>query len=785
MPIKFSLPTKETKRKSMVASSSGYVKNGNSGSSGRFYASTDVANTPMSRFAQSAGGVNAIMTQPMFFSPLHTPQNWQIASKRREVYQWARFYYENEAKVAAAIDFYSSFPMNGFELECKSKKVLKYFKKVVDDLGLNNLLKLISKEYFLLGDVFPFKEIDCPNCQGSGVTPEGEVCSHAGGKIKRIVILNPDWVEVQKSILASEPMIAMVPDEELRSIVQRRQPRQIYDKLPPALIEMVASGQPIPLSNRSVSHLKHNETPYGTYGISLLRRCFQILAYKTKIMTANWIVAERLILPVRVVKVGNDARPAGPDDIADVANQLANVANDPNMTLVTHHAFEYDWHGATGKIHQITQELEYIGKEILDGFMLNQSLLNGEGPAYGSAQVGIEAMIQRLESWRSTLQEWVEKNVFLPISMMQGFIDEAETKEMGEVVYLYPKLKFNDMNLRDDSNEKQMMMQLHDKKLISSRKLLDIFDIDYDQMVEEIREETTIASASGMLMQGPGGGGGGMGGMMGGMGGPPGGGGEGMGMGEGMGEMGVGMEGGMGMDGGMGGGMEGGMGAAAGGMPSLKVGRRGKGGKSPQEQAAMMMPKPKMIKLTSLEQKMLKTLLELDIPYKLFGQYQVQLQGTDRPYLIDFAYPQIGVGIEADGAMWHAREDLRQRDNERDQKLASVGWTVMRFSETEINEHLDQIKDVVYSSIVEVVKARKEKKKSSVDEDFVKTASTEGYKECSSVEEALNKQVVIDNVTYKIAYSSEGAFLYTDGFNFASDEDKKVIVENYINSIYD
>ncbi len=33
-------------------------------------------------------GVSNMMTDPMWFSPLHTPQNWQIASKRREVYQW-------------------------------------------------------------------------------------------------------------------------------------------------------------------------------------------------------------------------------------------------------------------------------------------------------------------------------------------------------------------------------------------------------------------------------------------------------------------------------------------------------------------------------------------------------------------------------------------------------------------------------------------------------------------------------------------------------------------------
>ena len=84
MPIKLNLPTKETTRKALTASTGGYIKNagGDFQTSGRrAYAATDYAVAPMSKFAQTAGGVGAIMTQPMFFSPLHTPQNWQIASK--------------------------------------------------------------------------------------------------------------------------------------------------------------------------------------------------------------------------------------------------------------------------------------------------------------------------------------------------------------------------------------------------------------------------------------------------------------------------------------------------------------------------------------------------------------------------------------------------------------------------------------------------------------------------------------------------------------------------------
>jgi Cys-tRNA synthase (O-phospho-L-seryl-tRNA:Cys-tRNA synthase) len=160
-----------------------------------------------------------------------------------------------------------------------------------------------------------------------------------------------------------------------------------------------------------------------------MRRLFTVLAYKTKIMTANWIVAERLILPIRVVTVGDKERPATAEDVQDTVNQLAAVANDPNLTIVTHHNFKYDYFGATGKIVQLSEELTGIGKEILDGFMLNEALLNGNMAGYNSAQVGIETMIRRLDNWRNKLAKWIEKKIFLPTAMMNGFIDEEKTKK--------------------------------------------------------------------------------------------------------------------------------------------------------------------------------------------------------------------------------------------------------------------------------------------------------------------------------------------------------------------
>ncbi|MFW6121109.1 MAG: phage portal protein family protein [Petrotogales bacterium] len=639
-----------------------------------------------------------------------------------------RFYYENECKVAAGVDFYAQFPLNNFSLECKNPKVLKYYERLVKKIKLQHWLKQMGHEYFLLGDVFPFLEIECSICHGRGITEEGEKCDHPNGTIGRIVILNPDWIEVQKNVLSKDPIIALMPDDELRRIVQQREPRQIYDRLPDELIEKVSSGQPIPLSNRCVSHLKHNASSYGVYGTSLLRRLFTVLAYKTKLMTANWIVAERLILPLRVVKIGEKERPATPDDIEDVASQLSAVANDPNLTLVTHHAFDYEWIGATGKIHNINNELEYVGKEILDGLMLNQALLNGEMSSYTSAQVGVEVMLRRIESWRGTLAEWVENHIFLPVAMMQGFIDKEESKEMGETVYIYPKLKWEDLQIRDTSNKDQMLIQLHDKQLVSSKTLLENFDIDYDQEVQRLRQEQVAIGPQGQM----GDMGGGMGGIPmlggGGIGGPPpveGGIPGGMG----------GMEGGMEGIGGMGGGIEGGadMGGAMGGAmgapagasaeasipPGFKVQKRG-GGKTQEEQET---PKVGLLKLTSLEQKMYKLLMGLQIPYTKCAQYKIGLPGQQYPFVMDFAIPQLKIGIESDGAAWHESPEKKVKDMERDQKLASHGWTVMRFKEDAINNNIDQISKV----IIDTIKHKKQKKKSSQSDRINKISSIDKF----------------------------------------------------------
>jgi len=1040
------------------------------------YASPVMASTGSGLVKSAASGI--IYTQPQFFSPIHTPINWQIPSKRKELYQWARYYWENEPKVATAIEFLARFPVNGFVHECKNRYVKRFYDKFTKDIHLLRWLRIISHEVHLLGDCFPFLEIECRKCGGRGYIGD-QLCSHEGGSFKRLVILNPEYVEVYSTPLVPDPVIAFIPNDELRNLVMRRGPG--HEKLTEELRKLIGAGKPISLDNRCVSHIKYMDNGYNRYGVGIVRRLFPILAYKTKLMTAQWIVAERLILPIKIVKVGSEERPASPQDLANVQAQLAQTANDPNLTLVTHHAFELDWFGASGKILQVTGEFELINQEILDGLGINKALLNGEGPCYhpdveilteegwkhyyevadgerlgtfnpktgamefqnfknriirgydgdlvrfktnkvemltttnhrmwlqeriskdgeeaysewkvvpaeevkyrsrmracvdgwdgvvpecylgedgkfqiqvgkttvtdldafmafvgyyvsegcsnikqagisqktksavtkkildyltrtglffnvipeklpegqtnsdgsradpegmtlfnfrkdtalwlmenipgharipkwirnlpkpqlailletlldgdgclhkhsskdspynsyitssklladdvleislklgyaswisycreeeemylvqipssnigkfpvmdtltfgsssqdrrkcisrehyagtvwcfevpneflivrmhgkplicgntySNAAIGVEVMIDKLESWRQDLTEWVEQKIYLPLAIMRGF---TQKNEWGEEEWVYPRMKWNIMHLRDQQQYRQFMLQLHEKQAISTQRLLESFDINYDEEVELLRYERAQGAIGAPQ---PGAGGPGMGGGFTGM--PP------MpelgGIGGGMPELG-------GPPGGMPGGAPGGApGAARGGMPggapaptagaklsSTTANIQDFGGKVLKEKTRTKLEKQRQqmferhsgpsrdekgrVMFTGPERQIMKEIVASarrgDIKQRIFPQYPVKFGSEE--YTIDFAMPDIKLGIEVDGELFHSTDEQVASDRQRDSKLSSLGWTVVRFTDREVDSEMRQVMETVLKYVTQ------------------------------------------------------------------------------------
>lgn len=727
----------------------------------------------------SGGGANSTIGPPSFYAPWLTASSWQIPNNRKEIYLWAQWWVDNEPKVAAGIEFYTDFPLSGFTLECANAYVKDYFEKLNKKLKITKKTPQISQEYHLRGDCFVLASLECETCGGMNEDPEtGEPCKHEGASWKGLSILNPDHIEVHPAMLDQEPEYFFLPDDMMKKVVQERRPEKLYNSMRPEMRKLIQSGQPIHFSPECIYHFKRGGMPWQPFGTSLLRRLFQTLAYKDKLRQAQWLVAERHIIPVKIVKVGDKDRPATEDDLIQAQDELTALANDPLLTIVTHHAFDFDYVGASGKVLQLTNEYENLNQDIIDGLMLNKAIINGEGPSYSNAQVGLLTMAKRLERFREEVAYWMEECLYKPVAMWNGFTTEGKR---GQIEYVYPTVKWDDLQLRDDTGKLQTLLAANQAGIVSNQSVVEALGLPYDQEVERLRFEqgsSFISSPDLMNTDMNNGFGGGMGnGFRGALPGMPGGpniaspgsptapmGAPDMGGMPGLapaaskdwkanyrfasaasGDMydvqlatckneqiirtasrkilsaahreyiesiapvtGRGLTGALDMepqdifeqlpvgpnDGGP-------FCTAMNRLAIYELTQLDKelGEKNMVRTGAKKGDVKQTYRFTSLEQKLYKILMQAGLPFAWYAQYLAGPITQHFEYQLDAAIPALKLGLEADGEIYHSNPEKIAKDRKRDSLLATQGWTILRFTETELNEHPEEILKVIMQMI--------------------------------------------------------------------------------------
>jgi very-short-patch-repair endonuclease len=71
-------------------------------------------------------------------------------------------------------------------------------------------------------------------------------------------------------------------------------------------------------------------------------------------------------------------------------------------------------------------------------------------------------------------------------------------------------------------------------------------------------------------------------------------------------------------------------------------------------------------------------------------QYEVTLPDYGLARL-DFTYPDLRVGVEADSFRWHSGRSAFERDRARISEFASLGWIVIQTTDREITRHPERV----------------------------------------------------------------------------------------------
>jgi hypothetical protein len=199
---------------------------------------------------------------PEVYSPLWLNSNLNLPRDRATINAWNRSFYALNPIVHNAINLHSTYPISKLNIKCPNKKVEQFFNTMIEEIDLMNVCVQVAQEYWLLGEAFIYAELD-----------------EAQAKWSRLVVQNPDYMVVKRSVLASEPIIMMRPDENLRRIVFSNRPADLEQKaqLNPTIVEHIKRGENIPLDSFYVSHIARRISPYEVRGTGLAVSCFRQL----------------------------------------------------------------------------------------------------------------------------------------------------------------------------------------------------------------------------------------------------------------------------------------------------------------------------------------------------------------------------------------------------------------------------------------------------------------------------------------------------------------------------
>lgn len=208
------------------------------------------------------GSGGTLRQSPDIYNPLWLNSNLNLPRDRATINAWSRAYFALNGLVQNAISLHSTYPISKLNIKCKNPYVEKFHADMIEEIDLMNICVQIAQEYWILGEAFVYAELD-----------------EANRKWSRLLIQNPDYIVVQRSVVADEPIISLRPDDNLQRICKSNRPADIQQrqKLDKSIIEHVKRGENIPLSNFYVSHLARKTNPYDARGTGLIVSSFRQL----------------------------------------------------------------------------------------------------------------------------------------------------------------------------------------------------------------------------------------------------------------------------------------------------------------------------------------------------------------------------------------------------------------------------------------------------------------------------------------------------------------------------
>jgi len=428
------------------------------------------------------------------------------------------------------IDLMANFAAEGLKIKHPRRAIERFYQRWAELVDLNGRVKDALRYYYKFGNVFLYSTMGTidedtyramKNANASTLKlqaaftdtqdpakdeREKQVEIEKGKPEKarqipwRYTLLNPFQMDTIGDKYFGQSRWVFVLDEKTahRMRLPKAENVDFLDdtevNLPPEFKELVEKNRAgtetriVDLKQENLWTMHYMKDDHEEWADPMLWPVMADIQYKNKLRQSDISVCNSIIKAITVFKIGDykNGFIPGPEYLRKFSELLRTPTE--AMTLT--------WNDAIEVIHSYppvekmlsADKYEAVDRDILRGIGVPDVLLGGGGGGnFSNGFLGVRTLLERLEEGRHEVEKWINKQLRM-IAEIMGHRD-------------IPKVKFGRMSLRDENAEKNLVLGLLDRNVISVEAVLEVFGEDFEMELARLRREQELRDDEGILQK--------------------------------------------------------------------------------------------------------------------------------------------------------------------------------------------------------------------------------------------------------------------------------------------
>lgn len=428
--------------------------------------------------------------------------------------------YKGFGIVKNIIDLMCNFAAEGIKVIHPSPAIQKFYQRWFEAVGMAGRVKDIFRAYYKWGNVFiyttmgriddmTYRKMKTKAAADSDILnsndPQAKKRKQFVDKERsdpidqkeipwRYTLLNPLQMDLKGSKFFGESEWVFIPDEETKKNIEETSSKQVdvLDEtdvnLPPEFRTLDANGNYIMLDQAKLWTMHYMKDDHEDWADPMVWPVMNDIMYKQQLRSMDMSVTNSVINAITIFKLGSikDGFVAPREHYKKLSEMLRTPTYSHNIVWNDAITMESNY----PPIEKILSVDKYksVDRDILAGLGIPGILVNGaEGGSFSNAFLQVRTLLERLEEGRETIMEWLN----------------AQLRMIAEIMghRQIPTVKFGQMSLKDEQAEKNLIIQLLDRNVISAERVHEVFDIETEIEIERMKREAKLTEDADIMMK--------------------------------------------------------------------------------------------------------------------------------------------------------------------------------------------------------------------------------------------------------------------------------------------